>query len=114
MTESTRPRMARGRMLPVGILAAALFALLAFAPFASAAPDPIESGNTTLTMNNNWFKNPKTFGIKIQKVKPGQAQGQEGVPSPSPGGEMDPTNGLGTSHPQRRPEVQGRARSRSR
>ena len=96
MTEATQPRMARGRMLPVSILAAALFALLAFAPIASATPDPVESGYTKVAINNNWFKYLKTFGIKIQKVKPSKQKGKKQFTFSATEGSMDPTNGLGT------------------
>ena len=96
MTEATQPRMARGRMLPVSILAAALFALLAFAPIASATPDPVESGYTKVALNNNWFKYLKTFGIKVQKVKPSKQKGKKQFTFSATEGSMDPTNGLGT------------------
>ncbi len=76
MTDVSQPRMARGTMLSAGILAAALFALLAFAPFASAAPDPVASGTTTVTLNNGFTKYLKTFGIKIVEGRAGQGQGQ--------------------------------------
>ncbi|MBS1879407.1 MAG: hypothetical protein JST31_07840 [Actinobacteria bacterium] len=82
-------------MLPVTIVATALLALLAFAPFASAAPDPVASGSTTVTLNNGWTKYLKTFGIKIQKVSPAKLKGQKATFKVT-GGEMDPTNGLGT------------------
>ncbi len=95
MTEATQPRMARGTRLPLAALAAALFALLAFAPFASATPDPVASGTTTVTLNKGWTKYLKTFGIKIQKVGNTKVKGQK-VTFKVSGGEMDPTNGLGT------------------
>jgi hypothetical protein len=95
MTDVSQPRKARGRMLPAGILAAALFALLAFAPFASATPDPVASGTTTVTLNNGWTKYLKTFGIKIQKISPTKVKGQK-VTFKVTGGSMDPTNGLGS------------------
>jgi hypothetical protein len=95
MTEATQPRMARGTKLPLAVLAAALFALLAFAPFAFATPDPVASGTTTVTLNKGWTKYLKTFGIKIQKVGNTKVKGQK-VTFKVTGGEMDPTNGLGT------------------
>jgi hypothetical protein len=95
MTEATQPRMARGTKLPMAVLAAALFALLAFAPFASATPDPVSSGTTTITLNKGWTKYLKTFGIKIQKVGNAKVNGNK-VTLKVTGGEMDPTNGLGT------------------
>lgn len=95
MTEATQPRMARGTKLPLAVLAAALFALLAFAPFASATPDPVASGTTTVTLNKGWTNYLKTFGIKIQKVGNTKVKGTK-VTFKVSGGSMDPTNGLGT------------------
>jgi hypothetical protein len=95
MTQATQPRMARGTKLPLAVLAAALFALLAFAPLASAAPDPVSSGTTTITLNKGWTKYLKTFGIKIQKVGNAKVKGTK-VTLKVTGGEMDPTNGRGT------------------
>jgi hypothetical protein len=87
--------MARGTKLPLAVLAAALFALLAFAPFASATPDPVASGTTTVTLNKGWTKYLKTFGIKIQKVGNTKLKGTKATFKVT-GGSMDPTNGLGT------------------
>jgi hypothetical protein len=95
MTQATQPRMARGTKLPLAVLAAALFALLAFAPLASATPDPVSSGTTTITLTKGWTKYLKTFGIKIQKVGNAKVKGTK-VTLKVTGGEMDPTNGLGT------------------
>src|SRR5215218_3352093 len=95
MTEATQPRMARDTKLPLAALAAALFALLAFAPLASATPDPVEKGTTTVTLNKGWTKYLKTFGIKIQKVGNAKVKGTK-VTLKVTGGEMDPTNGRGT------------------
>lgn len=95
MTEGTQPRMARGTKLTAGLLAAALFALLAFAPFASATPDPVASGSATVTLNKGFTKYLKTFGIKVQKIAPAKLKGQKATFTVT-GGEMDPTNGQGT------------------
>jgi len=95
MTQATQPRMARGTRLPLAALAAALFALLAFAPFAQATPDPVASGKTVVTLNKGWTKYLKTFGIKIQKVGNTKVKGAKATFKVS-GGEIDPTNGLGT------------------
>lgn len=95
MTDASQPRLARGRMLPAGILVTALFALLAFAPLASATSDPVASGTTTVTLNNAWTKYLKTFGIKIQKISPTKVKGQK-VTFKVTGGSIDPTNGLGS------------------
>jgi len=95
MTEATQPRMARGTKLTAGIMAAALFALLAFAPFASAAADPVVSGSTTVTLNNGFTKYLKTFGIKTSKISPAKLKGKKATFTVT-GGELDPTTGLGT------------------
>lgn len=95
MSDVTQPSKARGRLAPVAVVATALFALLAFAPLASATPDPVSSGSTTVTLNNGWTKYLKTFGIKIQKIKPTKLKGQKATFKVT-GGSMDPTNGLGT------------------
>lgn len=95
MTDASQPRSARGKMLPAGILATALIALLAFAPLASATPDPVGSGTTTVTLNNGWTKYLKTFGIKIQKIgKTTKLKGKK-VTFTNTGGSLDPTNGRG-------------------
>jgi len=95
MTEATQPRTARGTKLPLAAIAAALFALLAFAPFAQATPDPVAGGKTVVTLNKGWTKYLKTFGIKIQKVGNAKVNTKKATFKVS-GGEMDPTNGLGT------------------
>ena len=71
MSESTRLGRARGKMLPVAIMTAALVAMLAIAPLASAASDPISSGTTTLTINKGFSKKAKKagYGKKAKKAK---------------------------------------------
>jgi hypothetical protein len=81
-------------MLPAGILATALFALLAFAPFASAASDPVGGGTTTVTLNGGWTNYLKTFGIKVQKEGSAKLKGQKAT-FKNTGGSVDPTTGLG-------------------
>jgi hypothetical protein len=95
MTQATQPRMARGTRLPLAALAAALFALLAFAPFASATPDPVSSGSATVTLNKGFTKYLKTFGIKTTKIAPAKLKGQK-LTLTVTGGEVDPTTGAGT------------------
>jgi len=87
--------MARGTKLPLAALAAALFALLAFAPYASATADPVESGSATITLNNGFTKYLKTFGIKTTKISPAKLKGKKAT-FPVTGGEVDPTTGGGT------------------
>ena len=95
MTQATQPRMARGTKLPLAALAAALFALLAFAPYASATADPVESGSATVTLNSGFTKYLKTFGIKTTKIAPAKLKGKKAT-FPVTGGEVDPTTGAGT------------------
>ncbi len=95
MTDATQPRMARGTTLSAGFIAAALFALLAFAPFASAAPDPVASGTTTITLKSGVVNAWKKRGVKLSKVSPGTLKGSKAT-FPVTGGSLDPTTGLGT------------------
>lgn len=95
MTEATQPRMARGTKLSGAFLATALFALLAFAPLANAASDPVGSGSATVTLNKGFTKYLKTFGIKVQKVSPAKLKGQK-LTLPVTGGSVDPTTGVAT------------------
>ncbi|HEV2791207.1 MAG TPA: HtaA domain-containing protein [Solirubrobacterales bacterium] len=86
--------MARGTKLPAAVLAAALFALLAFAPFASAATDPVKSGSATVTLNSGFVKSLKKQGVKIGKIGKAKLKGKRAT-FPVTGGEMDPTTGAG-------------------
>jgi len=95
MTEANQPRMARGAKLSAAFMAAALFALLAFAPFASAAPDPVASGSATITLKSGFVKSLKKAGVKISKVGSAKVKGSK-LTFKVTGGELDPTNGQGT------------------
>jgi hypothetical protein len=82
-------------VLTVGITAAALVAMLALAPLASAAtPDPIASGTTTLTINSGFNNKAKKAGIKVTAVKPAKLKGTKATFSVT-GGEIEPTTGVG-------------------
>jgi hypothetical protein len=81
-------------MLPAGIMATALFALLAFAPFASAAPDPLASGSTTITLDGKFTNYLKTFGITVQKDGVTKLKGKNATFTVT-GGSLDPLTGLG-------------------
>ena len=94
MTDASQPRSARGKLLPAGILATALIALLAFAPLASATPDPVGGGSTTVTLKGNFVNYLKTFGIKVQKIAPAKVSGKKATFT-NTGGSVDPTTGLG-------------------
>jgi hypothetical protein len=74
---------------------AALAALLALAPFASAASDPLASGTTTVRLNKGLVKKLKKSGVKVLKVSPGTVKGST-VTLPVSGGSLDPITGLGT------------------
>jgi hypothetical protein len=95
MTDASQPRMARGTKLSAVVLAAALFALLAFAPFASAAPDPVGSGKTTLALKSGVVNAWKKQGVKVSKVSPATLKGSKATFTVT-GGSLDPTTGLGT------------------
>ncbi len=95
MSDSTRLGRARGKMLPVAIVSAALVAMLAIAPLASAASDPIKSGTTTLTINSGFNKKAKKASIKIAAVKPSKIKGTKATFAVT-GGEIEPTTGAGT------------------
>ncbi|MGV1048022.1 MAG: hypothetical protein ACOYD4_05795 [Solirubrobacterales bacterium] len=95
MTDVDQPRTARRTLLPAGILATALFALLAWAPFASAAPNPVASGSTTMTLNSGFTKYLKTFGITTSKISPTKLKGAKATFTIT-GGTLDPLTGLGS------------------
>jgi hypothetical protein len=82
-------------MLSVAVVAAALAAMLVLAPLASAAPDPIASGTTTLTINKGFNKQAKKAGIKVTALKPTTIKGTKATFTVS-GGEIEPTTGVGT------------------
>ncbi len=95
MNDVTQPARGRGLMLSVVAMVAALVALLAFAPFASATSDPVASGTTSVTLNKGFFKKLKKAGVKVLKVSPGTVKNRK-VTLPVSGGSIDPTNGLGS------------------
>lgn len=95
MTDVNQPRTARRALLPAGILATALFALLAWAPLASAAPAPVASGSTTMTLNSGFTKYLKTFGITTSKISPTKLKGSKATFAIT-SGTIDPLTGLGS------------------
>jgi hypothetical protein len=94
MTDASQPRVARRATLPAGCMAAALFALLAFAPIASAAPDPLASGNTTVTLKQGFVKSLKNKGVAIRKISPAKLKGTKAT-FPVRSGTLDPLTGAG-------------------
>ena len=96
MSNSTRLGRARGKMLPVAIVAAALVAMLVIAPLASAAtPNPISSGTTTLTINSGFNNKAKKAGVKIAPVKPSKIKGTKATFAAT-GGEIEAATGSGS------------------
>jgi hypothetical protein len=95
MTEPTQPPTAWGKTLIAGFTATALIALLAFAPLASAASDPVASGSTTLTVNSGLFNKLKKSGVKIAKVSPAKLKGKKATFTVT-GGTIDPATGIGS------------------
>lgn len=95
MSDSTRLGRARGKMLPVAIVSAALVAMLVIVPLASAASSPIASGTTTLTLNKSLMKKAKKAGIKITAIKPTKVKGAKGTFAVT-GGEIEVTTGSGS------------------
>ncbi|MFL5899935.1 MAG: HtaA domain-containing protein [Solirubrobacterales bacterium] len=95
MKDVTQPLKGRGTMLSVVATVAVLVGLLAFAPLASAASDPLSSGTTRITLNKGFFKKLKKNGVKVLKVSPGTVKSRT-VTLPVSGGSLDPITGLGT------------------
>jgi len=95
MREVTQPVRARGTMRSAVAVVAALAALLAFAPVASATSDPLASGTTTITLNKGLYKKLKKNGVKVLKVSPATVK-KRTVKLPVSGGSLDPTTGVGT------------------
>ncbi len=94
MHEVTQPRRARG-MLSVAFVATALLALLAFAPLASATPDPVASGTTTIKLDQKLTKELQQFGIKLSAIKPAKLKGKTATFAVT-GGSFDPTTNAGS------------------
>jgi hypothetical protein len=88
--------MARATMLTAGIVTAALLALLAVAPLASAASNPVGTNSTaTVTLNNGFVKGLKKKGVKTSAVSPAKLKGAK-LTLKVTGGTIDPTTGQGT------------------
>jgi hypothetical protein len=95
MNDVTQPARGRGLMLSAVAMLAALVALLAFTPFASATSDPLASGTTTISLNKGLVKKLKKYKVKVLKVSPGTVKGSV-VSLPVSGGSLDPVTGAGT------------------
>jgi len=69
--------------------------MLVLAPLASAAPNPIAKGSTTLTVNKGFNKKAKKAGIKVTALKPATLKGTKATFTVT-GGQVEPTTGAGT------------------
>lgn len=94
MSHSSQPRVARGKALPLAVAAAALAALLAFAPAAGAVPDPVANGSAQLTFKQGFVKSLRKKGVRIAKLKPAKLKGKRATFRVT-GGSVDPTTGQG-------------------
>lgn len=96
MTDVTQPRMARGTMLIAGIVTAAMLALFAFAPLASAASNPVGTDSTaTVTLNKGFINGLKKKGVKTSAVAPAKLKGAK-LTLKVTGGSIDPATGKGS------------------
>lgn len=77
------------------LAAAALPAMLVFAPAGSAAPHLVASGTTTLAISHGFEKKARRAGIKITAIKPTRLRGAK-VTLKVDGGEITPARGAGT------------------
>jgi hypothetical protein len=95
MNDVTQPANGRGTTLSAVAVVAALVSMLAFAPLASAASDPLASGTTKVKLNKGLFKKLKRSGVKVLKLSPGTVKNRT-VTLPVSGGSLDPITGQGT------------------
>lgn len=72
-----------------------LLCLLAVAPAANAAYDPVGSGTTKLVLDPAFLALMKRDGVKLRAVAPAKLKGGA-VVFPISGGKLDPTKGFGT------------------
>lgn len=96
MTNAPQARARRWMPLYLGI--AAIFALLAFVPTASAARDPIASGSTDLHMKKGFLRKLSNAGVTVTGIRGGQTTGNK-VGLTVRGGMLDPTNVEGHVEP---------------
>lgn len=94
MKDETQPLIGRGAKLSGLAMVVALVALLALAPLASAAKDPLAGGTTTIKLDNGLYKKLKKNGVKLRGVKPATVK-KRTVTLPVVGGELDPLTGQG-------------------
>ncbi len=95
MSDATRPRAPRRRLLFAATATLALLtALLAFAPLASAAYDPIAGGATKLSLDKGFLALLKKNKVKLLGKESARLKGTT-VTFPAIGGKLDPTNSKG-------------------
>ena len=99
MTNASRPQGARRWTLVYAGIAALLCALLAFAPAASAARDPIASGATDLHMKKGFLRKLSNAGVTVSGIQGGTTTGNK-VGLTVGAGMLDPTNVTGHLEPQ--------------
>lgn len=95
MNDATQPKAARATKLSAGLLVAALFAILAFAPLASAASNPVGSGSTTLVINNAFKRSIAKKGVKVLRINPTKLKGNRATFKVT-GGSLDSASLKGT------------------
>lgn len=80
----------------MGLLAAALIAMLALAPAAFGAPDPIAGGKTKLYLKKGFEKKLENRGVRVVKYGSGIVRNRQlQVSVDVSGGKVDPLTGLG-------------------
>ncbi len=94
MTDVSLPRMARGKTLTAGLVVAAILASLLFASIASAASDPVGSGNAKLTFTRGISRTLLNKHVRLQRIKPTNVKLRT-LTFKLNGGSIDPTNGKG-------------------
>ena len=95
MSEETQPRAPRRRLLfAVTATLALLTALLALAPLASAAYDPVAGGATKLSLDRGFLTLLKQNKVKLLGKESAKLKGKT-VTFPVSGGKLDPTTAKG-------------------
>jgi hypothetical protein len=94
MSEETQPRAPRRRLLFAVTATLALTALLALAPLASAAYDPVAGGATKLSLDRGFLTLLKQNKVKLLGKESARLKGKT-VTFPVSGGKLDPTTAKG-------------------
>jgi Htaa len=95
MSDVSQPRMARGKMaLTAGLAVAAMLATFLFVPIASAASDPVGSGNARLTLTRGFSRTLLNKDLRLQRIKPANLKSRT-LSFKLNGGSIDPATGKG-------------------